>query len=161
MIGDSLVSMHDFEGVANFGIPGDTIDGVRNRLDIARRLHPKVVFILIGANDVIDYSPGRMYKRFFSYVYNPIKKTDSLPIVVTIPYVSSSVPSSEIRNKKIGIYNKYLRERLPHLDLNRATEKDGYLDERYSLDGVHLNDEGYRVFSRMVSEGLVACQDPA
>ena len=160
MVGDSLVSMYDFDGVANFGIAGDTIDGVRNRLDMVRRLNPKVTFVLIGSNDIIDYDVPRMCKRYVIYVYNPLKKTDTLVIAITLPYVSESIELSSQKNRKIDEFNKFLRERYFVLDLNKATEEDGYLKDEYSLDGVHLNEEGYRVFNRMVVEMLKATEDP-
>ena len=60
-VGDSMVSVPDWnvllnaEGchVHNFGIPGDTLAGVLNRIDTVLRSKPRAIVIWVGINDVI------------------------------------------------------------------------------------------------------------
>ena len=65
-IGDSMVSVPDWNAllnaeecyVHNFGILGDTLVGVLNRIDTALRFKPRAIVIWVGINDVIKGRTG-------------------------------------------------------------------------------------------------------
>ncbi len=63
MLGDSLTAgvpwseMTSCSGVANYGFNGDTSAGVLYRLNEIIRLRPRVVFLMIGANDILKGVP--------------------------------------------------------------------------------------------------------
>ena len=72
---------------------------------------------------------------------------------------SAHQKSSSLKEKdriKLGdceVTNRYDKEKkVTYIDLYSMLEKDEKLDEEYSDDGIHLNDDGYRQMLKMVNK---------
>ena len=150
------------------GISGDYTDGVLARLEEIVFYKPKAVFLLIGVNDFFDDNRNRP-DRTPNYVSNNIfriaeiikqrspKTKVYIQTIIPInnqqyledkPYVQflwpQSIPSV---NDQINETNQIIirNKNFDIIDLHSAfLRNDSQLDTKYSTDGVHLNELGYK-----------------
>ena len=171
-VGDSLVEWYPLEehysgkNVYNRGIRSDLTLGVYNRLQTSvLELEPTIVVIMVGTNDITaQRSINAILKTYKEIVY------DSFYYAVDI-YVMSVPPQNKDFETNIFINvdnnNKRIRELNAKLeafcDTCSATyinlydllvDENGYLNEAYSTDGLHLNNEGYTIWTNLLKEKL-------
>ncbi len=143
--------------VVNRGISGDVTFGVLDRLDDVIRRQPARLFVMIGINDVGKDIPDEViadnHRKIIEQVQAGSPDTEIyvqslLPVNPAYP----GFPQHYDKENHVARVNKLLREvtaaagcrfvNLFPLFLN-AQER---LDERYTYDGLHLNDVGYQVW---------------
>jgi lysophospholipase L1-like esterase len=157
-LGDSLIAdfdwqarMHHFQ-IMNYGIPGETVQGLRNRIaSISSEIEPpELILVMIGTNNLIieDYSFLESLRQ------------------ITIQ-LTSLYPTAEV------IINSLLPCQLPWVKMevlqrvNQAveamTQQTGscYLDmfgkfkptpEFFQEDGIHLTPKSYDLWSKCILE---------
>ncbi|HIP40519.1 MAG TPA: hypothetical protein EYG88_14320 [Desulfocapsa sulfexigens] len=157
-LGDSLIAdynwqerMHHFR-IINYGIPGETVQGLRNRISsITDKINPpQLILLMIGTNNLIieDYSFLEALRKI-------------------IIHLTSSYPTTEV------ITNSMLPCQLPWIKtdylvrLNQAietlTRQTGscYLDmfskikptpDYFQSDGIHLTPRAYDLWSKSILE---------
>ena len=152
----------------NRGISGDTTIDLKKRLDVsALDIKPSVIVLMIGTNDI---NWGRSVNAILE-TYEEILKELKLNIPELKLYIMSVIP----QNKDLESYTpfnvdnhlskiKELNTKLVELALiYNATyvdlyplllDSEGYLDKKYSNDGLHLNHEGFVVWSNLLTEYL-------
>lgn len=167
-IGDSMFSywnINDFiknPNIVNWGIGGDTTIGVLDRLQLVIDLNPSIVIVSIGANDLI-----RVPNTTISDIANRIKliKTtlETNIIDVKVEFISllpildnhESTNHNYLRartNDQIDSVNKAVIDDINYIDINsELKDNNNKLNLKYSLDGVHLNLDGYKVFSTAIA----------
>lgn len=156
MLGDSLTARaqwSDITGcpyVANRGIGGDESENVLKRLDDVIKLKPTAVFLMVGINDILSKVPTE------TIVDNVRQTVDALTKAGAHVYLTLVLPGTKRVSHKIGpkvdelnaAYRK-LAER-PDVSvvdfLPVARDRDGFLREELSTDGIHLTPKGYRVW---------------
>lgn len=168
-LGDSTINFFKHENyfennnIINRGIPGDTTSGVINRLEQIIKIDPEIIIISIGSNDIL-------LKRTTTEIVQSILKikymlNEQLPDAKV--YLLSLIPVLD--DKEITNYN-YLSNRNNDIideinnNLNIFTniidvsgclkDDNNNLNKLYTYDGVHLNDKGYLIFSRELSENI-------
>lgn len=164
--GDSITYFFAWEEfvvpmVLNRGIGGDTVEGLKLRADELVRHKPQKLFIMIGINDLLN---GRSSKEIINGYFELIAEFQKsvsdtqifvqsiLPINESLWKINESINTKqsplEIKND-IQIINNELKKAAddkkfifidyyPHL-----VTGDNTLDEKYALDGIHLNRSGY------------------
>jgi lysophospholipase L1-like esterase len=161
MLGDSITYMCEWREllgnqalVLNRGIGGDTSAGVLKRAAGVGALKPVAVFLMIGANDPqsLGYSPEDTAKNYRDILRTVLQASPDTKI-----YLQSILPS---RSPKFNTWsekaNRHIHEladatRVTYVDLRPAfLDKDGLLDHRLTLDGLHLSAEGYVVWKRQI-----------
>ena len=157
-IGDSLTDNYDVEKfypdykVVNRGINGDNTFGVENRLDCsAYDVHPKVVNLLIGVNNIDTMLDN------YETIVNKIKI--NLPETKIILCSLTSMTGSWAKNnEKARKNNIKIKEIAENYNCNYADLYNALLDpntnelkEEYSLDGGHLKEEGYKVVTSVIT----------
>jgi lysophospholipase L1-like esterase len=167
LIGDSLTDMNEWEeafpgkNIKNRGIYGDTTKGVLNRLDPVISQKPEKIFIMVGINDLAEGANKDSILKNYQSILRTLK--EGLPD--TELYIQSLLPNHEELNTKAAIKNEdiiEINEELKHLaqdhdaayiDLYPKFEsEDGQLAKKYTVDGVHLNGEGYKVWEETIRE---------
>lgn len=179
--GDSITEMYDLDafysnkGYINRGIGGDlTTDLIRRAETNVIALRPKAVVLLVGTNDLntrtVDETAESYYKLLKIL-------TDSLPdtrliVQSVLPICTLSYPFSHIMisnrtnekitalNTKIKGYCEDIKSTSPDLDIiyvdTHATLLDGIkLNERFALDGLHINNYGYAVLTGVLSQYII------
>lgn len=147
MVGDSLTDGGEWSelipgaSISNRGIGGDTVSGVRRRIDgiLARR--PQKILMMIGVNDLaLNADPAQVAKETCALIEH-VKKSGTTLILQGIIHVKEG--HSAVSNSDIDLVNEEVKafclsRSVPFLDLNTAIPNDGY-----SSDGLHLSGTGY------------------
>jgi len=161
MFGDSLIEygawneLIETKGtILNRGISGDTTLGLLNRMDSLGN-NVKKTFLMIGVNDLFL---GRGVESiFFNYkkIINQLIEKNIEPIVMSTLYTGALY--AQYHNDDIKKLNEFLStyakdKKIIFIDINSVLAKDDILEDIYSLDGVHLNIDGYLKFSEAISK---------
>jgi len=161
MLGDSITErglwseLTSSSNIINRGISGDTTLGVLNRLDM---LNPNLekAYVMIGVNDLFKgRSVNYIFKNYIKIIAI-LKKKNIEPIIESCLFVGSNLPNSyNIKIKKLNLLLlKYAKKnKISFIDLNTKLSPEGYLSYKYSLDGVHLNANGYALWLKELKLG--------
>ena len=164
-IGDSLIEYFDWQErfpkdiVYNFGVSGETVEGLYARIEVifSQIEEPDLVFIMSGINNLA------MGDRTFVTTYRKIVR------VLKERYPSSRIFAQSllpvlfpwISNDDVRDMNRQLKKMAEEEDVSCLDIHSLFLDERgkpvkeYLLDdGVHVSEQGYRVWSREVEKHL-------
>ncbi|MGB3511113.1 MAG: GDSL-type esterase/lipase family protein [Microcoleaceae cyanobacterium] len=148
--------------VINRGIAGDTTDGVLNRLDQILKFQPEKIFLMIGINDLIK---GRSITEVYNF-YNRILIEIQKKSPNTRVWIQSVLPINQKRdayglnldNESVKAFNSKLITlakdfQFTYIDLfSILANEQNQLDEQYTLDGLHLNGQGYLVWKQVIKE---------
>jgi lysophospholipase L1-like esterase len=162
-IGDSLIEFFDWGGrftahdVDNFGIAGETVEGLHRRLDtvIAEVSSPDYVFIMTGINNLSMDDRG-FVKTYAAIIARLKTRYPAARIFLhsLLPVRYPFIPNDEIRAMNKELRGLAVREAVGYVDIHPL-----FLDERgepktsfFEEDGVHLSNEGYRIWSATIEE---------
>jgi lysophospholipase L1-like esterase len=154
-------------GVVNRGISGQTTSQmlVRFRADVVA-LHPKVVHILAGTNDVAgNTGPSRaqdLENNIMAMVEiaraNGIRVVlGSIPPTASFNWQPKLDPVPTIRGLNAWLRDYANRQRIPYIDYYaKLTGSSGELRSELGNDGVHPNRVGYGLMRKLVERQLAA-----
>ena len=175
-VGDSITDLYPLDdyyadldlACYNRGIGGDVTQGVIDRLQVSIfDLQPSKIVLMIGTNDVDTGNSNETIILNYRKILDEIKKNQ--PMVEL--YFVSIIP----QNKDLEGYTgldvtknnqtiKYINEEIKNLcveyghtyiDLFPALlDGDGYLKKDYSDDGLHLNANGFEVWTSLLKPYL-------
>ncbi|TVP84778.1 MAG: hypothetical protein EA375_05950 [Acholeplasmataceae bacterium] len=169
LLGDSMLAYYPvkrlFRGrhVINQGIPGDTTEGVLNRLEHVVRLMPKQVVLHAGTNDFVLLEDDAMAicERLIT-IKDALEK--AIPKVRVLVVSALPIHPGKLKtalfvrdNAKLTGLNQWLESHLPpkqYVDLSKHVIREGALDPDLTTDGLHLNDQGYAVYHRHLTARL-------
>lgn len=150
--------------VRNRGISGDISFGVLERLNEVTEGKPAKVFILIGINDISRNIPDSFILSNYKKIIESIQKESPSTKIFFQTLLPVNNEFTQFKNH----YNKdehilHVNEELKKL---AAKEKVGLidlyphflgtdkkLDKKYTIDGLHLNAEGYQVWKNILMKG--------
>lgn len=164
-VGDSLTEFFDWQGrfpcheVLNYGIAGETAEELYDRLDIlqARARGMDYCFIMTGANNIamggygIETAVRKIVKKVISW-----ERTMAVVLQSVLPMALPWVDNGRIGSLNSTLAGIASEEGLFFLDVfslffnNQGVVRRNCLEE----DGVHLSDEGYRIWSDAVESFL-------
>jgi lysophospholipase L1-like esterase len=151
MLGDSLTADGPWEelfprcDVRNFGIPGDSCEGVLWRLDEVTAQAPAKVFVLIGTNDLPGGTPPERIEDTIVTITQRLLA--ALPDTAVL--VQGILPRQPFWTRRIQRINAVIAPQVTRLgarwiDLWPAlADGDGGLRRDYTTDGLHLSPAGY------------------
>jgi len=129
MLGNSLThgaNWNELVGRSNIverGIPSDVTEGIFERMNYVFKLKPKICFLLVGLNDIYNWTP--VENIYFNYVriINLLKAKEIIPVIQSTVYAGKKWPNSEERNQEVIKLNKLLLEyalknEIEFIDLN-------------------------------------------
>jgi lysophospholipase L1-like esterase len=149
--------------VRNRGISGDISFGVLERLDEVTEGKPAKVFILIGINDISRNIPDSQILQNYRQIIRRIKKESP----ATKIYFHTLLPVNNEFTQFKNHYNKdqhilFINEALKKMAVQeKITVVDLYphflnadqkLDKKYTVDGLHLNAAGYKIWSDILKK---------
>lgn len=149
----------------NRGISGDITFGVLERLSEVTEGKPAKVFILVGINDVSRNIPDSVIFNNYKTIIERIKKESPRTKI----YFQTLLPVNNEFTQFKNHYNKdehilWLNEQIKSLakqekinviDLHpHFLNEEKKLDKKYTIDGLHLNAEGYKVWAGIVRKYL-------
>ena len=157
-VGDSLTDGYDVETyypdykVVNRGIGGDTTFGVENRLDSSvYDVHPKVVNLLIGANNFDTMLEN--YESIVSKIKTNVPETKIILCSLTSMTGTWAKNNEKARQNNIKIKEIAERNGCTFADLYNPLldPNTNELKEEYSVDGGHLTAKGYEVVTSVIT----------
>lgn len=169
-LGDSITHRYDLEKYykghyyVNSGVEGNRALDILKDLDgRIYQYNPTKVFILIGTNDIDKYYDGKV-DEVYSNIIKIIEKIEKnrpkakiyIESLLPINHDIKSTPSTGKNyndiiqlNKKLSNYSK--KQKIEYIDLyDLLVDEDGHLPPKYTIDGLHLNDNGYEIISKEI-----------
>lgn len=149
----------------NRGISGDVTYGILARLDEVTEGKPAKVFLLIGINDIQHNTPDSMILTNYRKIVQTIKTNSPrtkihiqtlLPVNNTFTQFRNHYNKDEhIAAVNDGIRKIAVEEKVTCIELNKAfQDAEGKLDKKYTMDGLHLTAEGYKVWAAILKPYL-------
>ncbi len=146
----------------NQGISGETSAGLLNRIDLLDDTYPSIVFVMIGINDLIRGVAGETIVANQQLTIRHLRQAHPQAQVVVQSILPHSAEKAtwEGRDRLLSIPNSYIKEINQQLKEIAQIEgaiylelyplfadSDGTLKTELSTDGLHLNQQGYQVWS--------------
>lgn len=177
MLGDSITDFYDLDKyygtevlMVNSGINGnktsDIINNIRNRV---YNYNPSKIFLLIGVNDIIydDASPEDVVGKIDEIVSEIREKLPNTKVYIESIYPINNtwrdehdyrVKDENEVNNTISTTNSLIKDyckenELKYINVNDSLLNDnGVLDSNYTDDGLHPNDNGYEVITKILKK---------
>ena len=177
MLGDSITDFYDLDKyygsdtlIVNSGIGGnrahDIINDIRNRV---YAYNPSKVFLLIGVNDILydDATPEQVVSQIDEIVIEIKAKLPNAKIYIESIYPVNNewkdnyddrVKDEKIVNSTIVMTNDQIEEycefnNIEYINLySNLLDENGVLDHNYSDDGLHPNENGYKVITKILKK---------
>jgi lysophospholipase L1-like esterase len=165
-IGDSLVEHCEWadllqdNNVRNRGIAGDDTLGVLHRVErIHRTKPPRRILLMVGINDLFRHIPEKRILANYEAILKRIQThVPSCKVLVhSLLPIDERLAPQPIESAVIQSLNDELQElcgklKIDYLDCFEAFDPndDGRLDEKFSLDGLHLNARGYMMWKQLL-----------
>ena len=172
MLGNSITeggkwnSLLGIENVRNRGISGDIASGVFSRMYQIANGKPQKVFLLIGINDISKNIPNDTILENIQKIVVDIKtKSPATEIYLQsiLPFNQSMRGNTRLENKEKTVLeanNKIkalsLKHKIHYIDIYPLfVEKNtDILKKDFTYDGLHLNNEGYKVWAKELKKQL-------
>jgi lysophospholipase L1-like esterase len=149
----------------NRGISGDITYGVLERLREITEGQPAKVFVLIGINDIEHNIPDTLIVNNYRRIIRQIKAESPRTKIyfhTLLPVNNEFTQFKKHYNKDehIAFVNAGLKkiaaeENITLIDLHpHFLDASNKLDKRYTVDGLHLNAEGYKVWAGILKQYL-------
>lgn len=162
-LGDSITQAGKFQScfktkkIINLGYAGDSIDGMKKRVNMAKSVSPEKIFLMGGINSLNNNNLKISVKQ-----YSSLLKTVKEALPDTEIYVQSVLPVIDGRkllcsNKTIRCFNKELEKisaeyNAVYVDLfSLFVEEDTPKKELYH-DNVHISKSGYDVWTNHIKK---------
>jgi lysophospholipase L1-like esterase len=145
--------------IKNRGIPGDTTDGVLERVGGIINNIPSKIFLMIGVNDLLFYKKEKIianYKKIVSEIRAQSPSTQ-LYLYSILP-VNDTVRNIPVKNEDINFINKEIEQiafdnQLIYIDLSsKFKNESGILFSNFTSDGVHLNGDAYLLWKKEIEQ---------
>jgi lysophospholipase L1-like esterase len=171
MLGDSLTCHNNWgellerEDVANFGIGGDTTDAIIRRINDIDLVSPNEIFLMVGINDIFGNRPIEEIVRNYQIIIKLLKQRNLEINIQSVLYISDLAIetwghdpariNNDVNKLNLRLEQIAMEEKLQWIDLNIVFENDNNLNNKYtSGDGVHLNRDGYIIWSNELKKHL-------
>lgn len=169
-LGDSIIKYYDTSkyysntNIINRGIAGDTATYILDRIGEVISKKPSIVILNAGSNDLVrtKLSHDEIVKNILKIKYlleegipNVVVYILSLPPVLRDHEVTNMDYMKHRTNDDINTINEELDLYTNLVDTHSLlVDSDGNLDVNYTTDGIHLNDLGYKVFSKVIANSV-------
>lgn len=166
-VGDSITAGNDwsksFPNSINRGISGDTIERLSKRLDYLGK-NPKKIVLLIGVNSLSKSTNNdQVFTEYNNLIKEIEKKYPNAQLIINkVLYINEPIyyeknPNATLSNKEIEDFNAKLTEnysgKYTIIDLNeKVADKNNNLEEKYTIDGLHLNQLAYKSWIEKLKE---------
>ena len=175
-IGDSITDLYPLDdfytdldlACYNRGIGGDVSRGVLDRLETSIfALEPSKIVLMIGTNDIDWGVPNEELIENYRLILDKIKETQPTVELYFMSVIPQNKKLGELtgldidkNNETIKIINEEIKKLCTeyghtYIDLHSALlDGDGYLKSSLSEDGLHINTEGYKIWTSILKPHL-------
>jgi lysophospholipase L1-like esterase len=147
------------ESISEQGIPSDITAGVLNRMNFVKKVKPQICFIMIGVNDIFSWISVDTVFSNYKKIVQELKENNIIPVIQSVLFAGEIQQAAVDRNKEIVKLNKLLsefakRNGIEYLNLNRKMSRASFLKAEITIDGIHLNGKGFKLWGREVDKVL-------
>lgn len=156
MLGDSITAGGHWQAwtgradIINEGIGGNTSRHVLDRIDqVTWPSSGHLCFLMVGINDIGGGAPQEEIVENIESILLEIGERNITPILQSVLLVGKEYPQADKVNGQIKLLNETLeelalRQEIAFLDLNEVLTSEGFLIDRFTQDGIHLVEAGYK-----------------
>ena len=163
MLGNSITAECEWrellenDSIVNRGVIGDGTADILARLDDVISVHPRKIFLLIGVNDLLFLPLSKIsenYEKIVSTIRRDTPKTD-LYLESVLP-IHNTLRQNSLKNEDIEVLNQNIFKLSKKYDAtyinlhSRFKNKEESLQENLSIDGIHLNGDGYLLMKEIL-----------
>ena len=152
MFGDSIIDWNYNSKYINYGHAGFKTRDVAWLLEEKNEIAGDVGVLLVGVNDILCGFKEEYTLEYYNKIVTILKK--SFKNLVLISILPSDTPrineKSKLLNKKLK--DLYSKEFLDIYDL--FLDENKLLADKYTVDGIHLNHDGYDLFNNSLNEAV-------
>jgi lysophospholipase L1-like esterase len=145
---------------ANFGIAGDTTQGVLYRLQNGegQGFSPRVVMLMIGTNNTMLHTAPEIAEGIGAVILE-LKKDFPKAKILLLAVFPRSTPGDPVRETITEINNIISRlhdgDRVHYLDIgSKFLDDKGYIPTDVMSDGLHPTTKGYEIWAEAVKEHI-------
>lgn len=129
--------------IANRGVSGDTSEGIIRRIEQILEINPKIVFIMIGIND-IGWG-AKSADIIFNYrKILEVLSGNGIEVVIQSTLLSDrrswNIKVNDLNSQLVELSRDFDCE---YIDVNKVLAPSGILTTEFSFDGIHLKPEAY------------------
>src|SRR5271168_1846342 len=139
--------------ILNRGIGGDTSAGVLNRSAEVAALKPRAVFLMIGTNDLqeVGYAPADTARNYREIV-NTLRQSSPRVRIYLESLLPTQSPKFNQWSERVNqeVRNLANGRSIVYLNLRDAFLENGTLGKNFTIDGVHLNGNGYLLWKQQI-----------
>jgi len=143
--------------IANRGIPGDGIEGLRARMGDYTAVKPILVIVMIGINDLSFHPKEWLIERYPGFIKALTVEYNSAKVVIqSILPVNNTVSNTGLDNSDIRWVNDRLKELLRESPVEFQDITATFVDQREALradwtaDGLHLTGAAYKNWANLL-----------
>lgn len=130
--------------IRNKGYSGQTSRDMLHRIDDIVKARPKRVLLCAGANDAFHGRGAEAYRNDMRQLIERLKEGSEAQAVMAIPPTTDSILQERIKEFNLLIEQLCSNYQIPFIDISNELSRDGLLDPAFTVDGIHLNENGYR-----------------
>ncbi len=146
--------------VANFGIAGDTTQGVLYRLQNGegQGFSPKVVMLMIGTNNTMQNNAAEIAEGIGAVVLE-LQKDFPKAKILLLAVFPRSTPNDPVRATIAEINNIISKlddgDRVHYMDIgSRFLDDKGHIPADVMSDGLHPTTKGYEIWAKAVKDPI-------
>ncbi len=167
LLGNSIVRQYKSElktPIIKLAINGDILDGLTWREEVLRGKKTSHLIISMGVNDII-HGYGYELEKLSSFIdaFRKSNPTTEIAIFSIGPenlergmFTSPERIQQEIVEANREIQDYCTAERITYLNSYELLGDNGKLISEFSTDGLHLNDKGYEIWDKLISDFMTS-----
>lgn len=156
-VGDSITELADWQDlfpshiIANRGIGGDTSDGVLERMDSIINTQANKAFVMIGINDISRGIDVEITFKNYQAIITQLQTANMEVVVQSVLYTDGNRLSNQLVTELNQLLQWYCKQKnIRFIELNQILASSGELTSQFSLDGIHLNGQGYQLWADVI-----------
>jgi len=173
MFGNSIVrhgkwtELLNRNDVINRGIAGDNLPCMCERLTYLKGKNADIWFIEGGINDLPMNTPQSILERYIEIV-EFVKSENAIPVINLVFYLSPKVGekfswrsdyksiNNLVAELNVMLVDYATKNNIEYIDLNSIiADNDNVLKDEFTTDGIHLNENGYKEWTKLISKVLI------
>jgi lysophospholipase L1-like esterase len=165
MLGNSITAECEWaellenDSIVNRGVIGDGTFDILERLTPIISAKPKKIFLLIGVNDLLFHPLSTIAENYEKIVKRIREETPETDVYVeSILPIHNDLRRNGLKNDDINTLNGQIFElskkyKITYIDLaSKLRNTEGGLKEELSLDGIHINGDGYLILRETLKQ---------
>lgn len=132
-----------------------TTNQIVSLVNQALKYSPNYVFIMAGTNDVISGDiEVQQTLHHYQALLDKFARSKSVPIITLIPLQQDIKRNAQINQINSGIKLLAKARSIYVIDLNESIAPLGYLEPKFTIDGVHFSEAAYEIWLNEIEKIL-------